>query len=124
RQGQAETDERRRVEGADRPGNDEPEVLRARAGRGRQPEQDELRTADRRLRLGELRLPAVNSPRRAPLWAALVALVALSTGLRAWGALDVPVPWIAPDEMIYALTGQSLYHSGSLDILGGPTPYY
>ena len=34
------------------------------------------------------------------------------------------MPWIAPDEMIYGLTGQSLYHSGSLNILGGQTPYY
>src|SRR5262245_47380280 len=26
--------------------------------------------------------------------------------------------------MVYALVGQSLYRSGTLDILGGPTPYY
>jgi hypothetical protein len=36
----------------------------------------------------------------------------------------VPVPWIAPDEMTYGLIGESLYRSGSLDILGGPTPYF
>jgi hypothetical protein len=36
----------------------------------------------------------------------------------------VPVPWIAPDEMTYGLVGESLYRSGSLDILGGPTPYF
>jgi hypothetical protein len=48
----------------------------------------------------------------------------LSTALRAWAALDVPVPWIAPDEMTYGLIGQDLYRSGSLDILGGPTPYF
>jgi hypothetical protein len=44
--------------------------------------------------------------------------------VRAWSALDVPVPWIAPDEMTYGLAGESLYRSGSLDILGGPTPYF
>src|SRR3954467_15403943 len=62
------------------------------------------------------------SDRRA--WWALAALVAVSTALRAWAALQVPVPWIAPDEMVYALLGRGLWHHGSLDILGGPTPYY
>ena len=57
-------------------------------------------------------------------WVAIASLVVLSTGLRAWAALRVPVPWIAPDEMTYALIGQDLYRSGSLDILGGPTPYF
>jgi hypothetical protein len=36
----------------------------------------------------------------------------------------VSVPWVAPDEMIYGLLGRSLYQSGSLTILGGPTPFY
>ena len=36
----------------------------------------------------------------------------------------MPTPWIAPDEMIYGLLGQSLYRTGHLAILGGPTPYY
>src|SRR4051812_3541514 len=57
-------------------------------------------------------------------WWALAAIVALSTGLRAWAAVSVPVPWIAPDEMVYGLLGRGLWHHGSLDILGGPTPYY
>jgi hypothetical protein len=57
-------------------------------------------------------------------WAALVALVLASAGLHAWAALDVSVPWIAPDEMIYGLLGRGLYDHGSLDILGGPTPFY
>ena len=57
-------------------------------------------------------------------WLALGALVAGSTGLRAWAALEVPVPWIAPDEMIYGLVGQSLYRGGDLAVLGGPTPFY
>ena len=48
----------------------------------------------------------------------------VSTALRAWAALEVPVPWIAPDEMVYGLLGRSLYLHGSLDILGGSTPFY
>jgi hypothetical protein len=57
-------------------------------------------------------------------WGALVALVLVSAGLRAWAALEVPVPWIAPDEMVYGLLGRGLYEHGSLEILGGPTPFY
>ena len=30
-------------------------------------------------------------------------------------------PWIAPDEMVYALLGKGLYHHGALSILGGAT---
>ena len=36
-------------------------------------------------------------------WGALAALVLVSAGLRVWAALEVPVPWIAPDEMVYGL---------------------
>jgi hypothetical protein len=57
-------------------------------------------------------------------WGALGALVLVSAGLRAWAALEVPVPRIAPDEMVYGLLGRGLYEHGSLDILGGPTPFY
>ena len=57
-------------------------------------------------------------------WAALAVLVLVSTVLRAWPAVAVPVPWIAPDELVYGLLGRSLYLHGSLDILGGPTPFY
>jgi len=57
-------------------------------------------------------------------WAALAALVLVSTAFRAWAALEVPVPWIAPDEMVYGLLGRSFWLHGSLSILGGPTPYY
>ncbi len=55
---------------------------------------------------------------------ALAALVLVSAGLRAWAALEIPVPWIAPDEFVYGLLGRGLYEHGSLDILGGPTPFY
>lgn len=57
-------------------------------------------------------------------WALLAGLVIVSTVLRAWAALEVPVPWIAPDELVYGLLGRALWQHGSLDILGGPTPYY
>ena len=57
-------------------------------------------------------------------WGALAALVLVSTAFRAWAAVSVPVPWIAPDEMVYGLLGRSLYLHGSLEILGGPTPFY
>jgi hypothetical protein len=57
-------------------------------------------------------------------WAALVAIVLVSTAFRAWAAVEVPVPWIAPDEMVYGMLGRSLWLHGSLAILGGPTPYY
>jgi hypothetical protein len=61
---------------------------------------------------------------RRSAWAALVALVLISTAFRAWAAVEVPVPWIAPDEMVYGMLGRSLWLHGSLSILGGPTPYY
>jgi Dolichyl-phosphate-mannose-protein mannosyltransferase len=57
-------------------------------------------------------------------WGALGALVLVSVGFRAWAALEVPVPWITPDEMVYSLLGRGLYEHGSLEILGGPTPFY
>ncbi len=62
--------------------------------------------------------------RRPREWGALGALVLVSTGLRAWAASSVPVPLIAPDEMVYGLLGRGLYDHGSLAILGGSTPYY
>ena len=57
-------------------------------------------------------------------WLVLAAIVALSTAIRALASRDVRVPWIAPDEMIYGLLGRSLYRSGELAVLGGPTPFY
>ncbi|MBA3329571.1 MAG: glycosyltransferase family 39 protein [Actinobacteria bacterium] len=53
----------------------------------------------------------------------LVLLVAGSTALRAWAGSRVPGPWIMPDEAIYGELGQSLYRSGTLDLLGGPTAF-
>lgn len=59
-----------------------------------------------------------------PAWALLAALVCASTALRFWAARGIPVPWIAPDEMIYGTLAQSLYREGQLTILDGPTPFY
>ena len=39
-------------------------------------------------------------------WFALPVLVAVSAAFRAWAAAQVPIPWIAPDELHYALIGR------------------
>ncbi len=63
-------------------------------------------------------------PTRVPAAAALAALVAVSAALRFVAAHAVPTPWIAPDEMLYALLGRGVWHDGRLSVLGGDTPYY
>jgi hypothetical protein len=50
-------------------------------------------------------------------------LVAVSTLLRFWGGSIVPIPWINPDEIIYAELGRSLYRNGTFEILGRPTEF-
>jgi hypothetical protein len=62
--------------------------------------------------------------RALPSWAWLVALVAASSALRYWAASRIPIPWILPDETIYAELGKSLYETGRLEILGEPTRFY
>ena len=62
--------------------------------------------------------------RRVPPWLVVATLVAVSTAVRGFAASRVDGPWISPDETVYALLGQSLYRHGSLEILGGPTPFY
>jgi len=77
--------------------------------------------------VADLRAAAAGGPRTArdvPAAAWLVALVAVSSALRYWAASRVPIPWILPDETIYAELGKSLYESGRLDILGEPTRFY
>jgi Dolichyl-phosphate-mannose-protein mannosyltransferase len=54
----------------------------------------------------------------------VVAIVLVSAGLRAWAAWEVPVPWFAGDEVIYAQLGQALWHHGELRILGAPTAFF
>ena len=61
---------------------------------------------------------------RIPAAAGLAALVAVSAALRFVAAHAVPTPWIAPDEMLYALLGRGVWHDGRLSVLGGDTPYY
>ncbi len=61
---------------------------------------------------------------RAPAWAVLAALVAVSTVARWIAAWQVGSPWIAPDEIVYTLLGRSLWETGRLSILGGSTGFY
>jgi hypothetical protein len=53
----------------------------------------------------------------------LVALVGLSMVLRILGALQVPSPWMTPDEQTYAALGRSFWLTGHLAVLGSPAPY-
>lgn len=63
---------------------------------------------------GHLRIGA---PRHtAPV--ALVVLIAASTAIRFWAGQSTEVPWIAPDETVYALLGRSLWETGALSLLG------
>jgi hypothetical protein len=54
----------------------------------------------------------------------VAALVVLSAGLRFAAARTVPSPWIAPDEMLYALLARGLGDHGRLEVLGGHTGFY
>lgn len=56
--------------------------------------------------------------------ALLAGLVALSAGLRAWGALAVPSPWYTPDEQVYAKLGSSLYRLGRFEIFDATPSFY
>jgi hypothetical protein len=55
---------------------------------------------------------------------AVGAIVLLSTAFRFGVALAFDVPWIAPDEMIYGLVGESLWETGQLSVRSLSTPYY
>ncbi|MBA3382427.1 MAG: hypothetical protein H0T97_11300 [Actinobacteria bacterium] len=48
----------------------------------------------------------------------------LSAAVRFAVARTFDVPWIAPDEMIYGLVGQSLWESGTLTVRDAAVPYY
>lgn len=54
----------------------------------------------------------------------LAVLVVVSAALRLLAAQWVDAPFIAPDEMTYALLGRSLWSTGHLSILDADTPYY
>ncbi len=65
----------------------------------------------------------MSAPRRAaPI--TLVLLMAVSAGARFWAARGMDLPWIAPDETIYALLGRSLWENGSPSLLGAPANSY
>jgi hypothetical protein len=55
---------------------------------------------------------------------AVGAIVLLSAALRFGVARAFDVPWIAPDEMLYGLIGESLWETGQLSIRGMSVPYY
>ena len=55
---------------------------------------------------------------------ALVLLTVVSAGIRFWAAREMDLPWIAPDETIYALLGRSLWEEGSPSLLGAPADNY
>lgn len=64
-------------------------------------------------------------PRRLPpAVVAIAGLVVLSTVARFWAAQAFTTPWIAPDEMVYGLIGESLWSEGTLELRGLPSPYY
>jgi hypothetical protein len=48
----------------------------------------------------------------------------LSTVVRFVGAQWFTTPWIAPDEMVYGLLGESLWSQGTLEFRGLPASYY
>lgn len=48
----------------------------------------------------------------------------VSAAVRFAVARTFDVPWIAPDEMIYGLVGESLWETGTLSIRGIALPYY
>src|SRR4051795_9303977 len=62
--------------------------------------------------------------RRTPTWVLLGGLVVVSTLLRFWAAVLVPVPWIAPDEFVYGELGRSLWQTGHFEILGERVRFY
>lgn len=51
-------------------------------------------------------------------YVALVALVTVSAVVRFVAALGVHGPWIAPDEMVYALLGRSFWETGESQLFG------
>lgn len=57
-------------------------------------------------------------------WLVLVALVVCSTIVRFVVARSFTTPWIAPDEMVYGMIGESLWSQGTLGLRELPSPYY
>jgi hypothetical protein len=59
-----------------------------------------------------------------PTWKVLLVLIGVSAALRAWGGQAIATPWIAPDELIYAELGRSLWARGHLSLLGYDTGFF
>ena len=55
---------------------------------------------------------------------ALAGLVIASTAIRFVVSQSFTTPWIAPDEMVYGMIGESLWSDGTLALRGLPSPYY
>jgi hypothetical protein len=53
-----------------------------------------------------------------------VGLVVASTAIRFVAAQEFTTPWIAPDEMVYGMIGESLWSHGTLALRELPSPYY
>lgn len=66
--------------------------------------------------------PRVRHVSRAAL--AVAGLVVASTLLRFGVAQAFTTPWIAPDEMVYGMIGESLWSDGTLTLRGFDAPYY
>lgn len=56
------------------------------------------------------------------VWIAVLVLV--STVARFAAAQAFTTPWIAPDEMVYGVIGETLWSDGTLTVRGLATPYY
>ena len=54
----------------------------------------------------------------------LAVLVIVSVAVRIAAARTLDAPWIAPDEFIYALSGESFWSTGSLTLFGAAAPFY
>src|SRR5437870_5324050 len=67
---------------------------------------------------------AVESRPRVTGLAACVALVAASAVGHAVGAWGVAAGWIASDEPTYGMLGRSLWHDGTLTVVGAKGPFY
>lgn len=63
-------------------------------------------------------------PFRARPGATVAVLVVATTVVRFAVARQFTVPWIAPDEMLYGLLGESLWEHGTLAVRGMESPYY
>ena len=57
-------------------------------------------------------------------WFVLGLIVIVSAAARFAAALGINGPWIAPDEMVYALSGRSFWETGDLRALGTDAPFY